>query len=80
VMSTIPDLILRVRVGSAEWYTLGEVLNSELGPWRQFGTAEDWFRSQKARFDCGQEDQALKYYDLEFESHEDLTEFVLKWM
>ncbi len=78
-MSTIPDLILRVWVGSAEWYTLGEVLNSELGPWRQFGTAGDWFRSQKARL-VPQSDQAFKYYDLEFDSHEDCTEFVLKWM
>ncbi len=74
-MSTIPDLVLRVRVGSAEWHILGEVLNSQLGPWRQFGTAADWFRSQKARLDCGQLD-----YNLEFDSHEDLTEFVIKWL
>ena len=77
--SLTPDLILRVRVGSPEWFTLGGVLYSQLGPWREYGTAVDWFLSQKARF-TPQADQALKYYNLEFDSQEDLMEFVLKWL
>jgi len=79
VTITAADCVLRLRIGTPEWFTLGEVLNSQLGPWRQHGTAVDWFRSQKARF-VPQADQAFKYYDLEFECHEDLKEFVLKWV
>jgi hypothetical protein len=78
-MSTMSDLILKVEALSPEWYTLGKVLHSQLGPWRQYGTAVDWFSSQKARY-VPQPDQELKYYSLEFDSQEDLTEFVLKWL
>ncbi len=69
------DLILRVRLGSPEWFTLGE----QLGACREYKAVVDWFHSQKARF-VPQADQALQYYNLEFDSHEDLTEFVLKWL
>lgn len=74
---TICDFILRVRVGSPEWLTLGERMNTHVGAWREYDVA--WFHSQKARF-VPQADQALKYYNLEFDSQEDLTEFVLKWL
>lgn len=76
---TMCDLTLRLQLGSSEWSILAEVLNSQLGVWREYGTAVDWFRSQKARF-VPQADQAFKYYDLEFDSQEDLMEFALKWL
>ena len=68
-----------MRVGSPEWLTLGARLNFQLGPWREYEAVVAWFLSQKARF-VPQADQALKYYNLEFDSQEDLMEFVLKWL
>lgn len=73
------DLTLRVRVGSPEWSTLGALLNGHVGVWGDYEAVVAWFLSQKARF-VPQAAQALKYYNLEFDSQEDLTEFVLKWL
>jgi hypothetical protein len=75
----MPDLMIRVRRDSPEWHTLGEVLHTHVGAWREYEVVVAWFQSQKARF-VPQADQALKYYNLEFDSQEDLMEFVLKWL
>ena len=68
-----------MRVGTPEWWTLGKVLHTHVGAWREYEDTINWFLSQKACF-VPQADQPLKYYNLEFDSQEDLMEFVLKWL
>lgn len=70
---------LRVRIGSQVWLKIGQALERSLGAFSDYNLIREWFRSQKAQFEP-ESDRALHYYSLVFENHEDLTEFVLKWL
>jgi len=70
-------LTLRVNVDSQMWGKIGKVIDSEVGKWKDYQQVIDWFRSQNAvlyHFS-----PSHLYYILEFDSVEDMTEFVLKW-
>ena len=76
-MQELPTLT--VRIGSQDWLKIGQALERSLGPFSDYALVRQWFRSQKAEY-VPESDRALHYYRLVFENHQDLTEFVLKWL
>lgn len=78
-MHTDHGFILRVRVGTDTWSKLGLVLENHVGRYAPYDDIIGWFKSQNARY-VPQADRGLHYYTLEFDSQEELTEFVLKWL
>lgn len=76
-MQELPTLI--VRIGSQEWIKIGLALERSLGPFSDYALVRQWFQSQKAQY-ISESDRALHYYRLVFETPDDLTEFVLKWL
>ncbi len=71
--------VLTIRAGSPAGNQVGNTLQLQLGAWYEYQDLIDWFRSQKATF-IPLSDRIMNHYMLEFETQEDLMEFVLTWL
>ena len=73
--------VLTITSGSLAWKQVNKALESHLGAWHEYEYAEmvEWFKSQKATY-TPLADSVLSYYSLEFDTQEDLMEFMLTWL
>lgn len=71
--------VLTIRSGSLGWKQVNKALESQLGAWYEYNEFVEWFKSQKATY-IPLADSVLSYYSLEFDTQEDLMEFMLTWL
>jgi hypothetical protein len=71
--------VLTISSGSHAWNQVGNTLQSQLGAWYEYQDLIDWFKRQKATF-IPLSDRIMQHYMLEFDTQEDLMEFVLTWL
>ena len=70
--------VLTITSGSLAWNQVNKALKSQLA-WYEYEEMVEWFKSQKATY-IPLADSVLSYYSLEFDTQEDLMEFMLTWL